>query len=371
MSHVARTGWHGVVVHFRGCSGEPNRLPRAYHSGDSAEIDWILQRLAKLQGGPVHPVGVSLGGNALLKWLGEHGTDAVQFVRAAATISAPVDLMAAGAALGRGFNLIYTHAFLRTLKRKSLAKLARHPDLYDPRLVRRASTLRAFDDVVTAPLHGFRRIPTITGHAQAANRGFRPSRSERSSSTRATTLFCPRPRCLPASTWRLQSSSNNHPMAVTWASSAVVRPVTSTGCLSVSFASSAPDTDRGLRAGRAAIRPPPPPTIARKRVQMTATPKSTIAPQIFRVYDIRGIVATALTPEATEIIGQAIGSEAKDRGVKEIAIGRDGRLTGPICHGRSHADCRPPVSTSSISAWWQRRFSTSPAIISGRVPASP
>jgi predicted alpha/beta-fold hydrolase len=156
MSHVARTGWRGVVVHFRGCSGEPNRLPRAYHSGDSAEIDWILQRLAKLQGGPVHPVGVSLGGNALLKWLGEHGTDAVQFVRAAATISAPVDLMAAGAALGRGFNLIYTHAFLRTLKRKSLAKLARHPDLYDPRLVRRASTLRAFDDIVTAPLHGFR-----------------------------------------------------------------------------------------------------------------------------------------------------------------------------------------------------------------------
>ena len=63
---------------------------------------------------------------------------------------------------------------------------------------------------------------------------------------------------------------------------------------------------------------------------MTATPQSTIPPQIFRAYDIRGIVATALTPEATEIIGQAIGSEAKDRGVKEIAIGRDGRLTGPV-----------------------------------------
>ena len=156
MAHVAGAGWHGVVVHFRGCSGELNRLPRAYHSGDSAEIDWILRRLAHVRHAPVYAVGVSLGGNALLKWLGEHGTDAAPFVSATAAISAPVDLMSAGEALGRGFNLIYTRAFLRTLKRKSLAKLAHHPNLYDARLVRNARTLREFDDVVTAPLHGFR-----------------------------------------------------------------------------------------------------------------------------------------------------------------------------------------------------------------------
>jgi predicted alpha/beta-fold hydrolase len=155
MAHVRDVGWRGVVVHFRGCAGEPNRLPRAYHSGDSAEIDWILRRFNQRLGAPPHVVGVSLGGNALLKWLGERGAEAKSLASAAAAISAPVDLMAAGDALGRGFNLIYTRAFLRTLKRKSLAKLEHHAGIYDDDRVRRARTLREFDDVVTAPLHGF------------------------------------------------------------------------------------------------------------------------------------------------------------------------------------------------------------------------
>jgi predicted alpha/beta-fold hydrolase len=145
-----------VVVHFRGCAGEPNRLPRAYHSGDSAEIDWILRRVGQRIGAPPYVVGVSLGGNALLKCLGERGAEAQSLASAAAAISAPVDLMAAGDALGRGLNMIYTRAFLRTLKRKSLAKLEHHPGIYDDDRVRRARTLREFDDVVTAPLHGFR-----------------------------------------------------------------------------------------------------------------------------------------------------------------------------------------------------------------------
>jgi predicted alpha/beta-fold hydrolase len=156
MAHARAIGWNGVVVHFRGCGGEANRLPRAYHSGDSAEIDWILRRLS--QGRTVAPfvAGVSLGGNALLKWLGERGAEAKSLASAAVAVSAPVDLMAAGDTLGRGFNMIYTRAFLRTLKRKSLAKLEHHPGIYDGDRVRRASTLRQFDDVVTAPLHGFR-----------------------------------------------------------------------------------------------------------------------------------------------------------------------------------------------------------------------
>jgi predicted alpha/beta-fold hydrolase len=156
MSEVASHGWRGVVVHFRGCSGTPNRLPRAYHSGDSSELDWMLRRLRALSQGLLYAVGISLGGNVLLKWLGERGTVANDIVSAAAAVSAPVDLMAAGDALGSGFNLVYTTAFLRTLKRKSLAKLGRHPELYDPVAVQRARTLRAFDNVVTAPLHGFR-----------------------------------------------------------------------------------------------------------------------------------------------------------------------------------------------------------------------
>ena len=83
-SHYARSlmraveahGWCGVVAHFRGCSGEPNRLARAYHSGDSAEIDWVLRRFAAHVSAPIFVAGVSLGGNALLKWLGEQGTAA-------------------------------------------------------------------------------------------------------------------------------------------------------------------------------------------------------------------------------------------------------------------------------------------------------
>jgi predicted alpha/beta-fold hydrolase len=157
MAHVRDQGWRGAVVHFRGCSGEANRLPRAYHSGDAAEIDWMLRRLRAGNGdAPLYAIGVSLGGNALLKWLGEQGAAASQVVGAAAAVSAPLDLMAAGDALGRGFNLVYTRVFLNTLKRKSIAKLAVHPELYEAALVRSARTLRAFDNVVTAPLHGFR-----------------------------------------------------------------------------------------------------------------------------------------------------------------------------------------------------------------------
>ena len=156
MANVRDRGWRGAVVHFRGCSGEPNRLPRAYHSGDSAEIDWILRRLQPHAGKRLYVTGVSLGGNALLKWLGEQGDAAAQVVACAAAVSAPLDLMAAGDALGSGFNAVYTRNFLWTLKRKSLAKLEAHPQIYDASRVRAARTLRDFDNVVTAPLHGFR-----------------------------------------------------------------------------------------------------------------------------------------------------------------------------------------------------------------------
>ncbi len=157
MTALRGRGMRGVVVNFRGCSGEPNRLPRAYHSGDAQEIEWILRRFRSRNAeAPLYAVGVSLGGNALLKWLGESGQSAIGVVDAAAAVSAPLDLMAAGDALGQGFSLVYAHNFLRTLKAKSLAKLERFPGLFDANAVRAAGTLREFDDLVTAPLHGFR-----------------------------------------------------------------------------------------------------------------------------------------------------------------------------------------------------------------------
>ena len=166
-SHYARTlmaaalgrGADGVVIHFRGCSGEPNRLPRAYHSGDSDEADWVLRRLAARraaarQTGPLLVAGVSLGGNVLQKWLGERGADA-GFVAAAAAVSPPQDLHAGAIALSKGFNRIYTANFLKTLRTKSLAMLDRHPGLFDRSRVAASRDFFDFDELVTAPLHGF------------------------------------------------------------------------------------------------------------------------------------------------------------------------------------------------------------------------
>ena len=149
MADLLAIGWRGVVVHWRGCSGNPNLLARAYHSGDSAEVDWILRRLR-----PDFVAGVSLGANALLKWLGEQGSQA-GFIRAAAGVSAPQDLQAGAVALSAGFNRLYCWNFMTTLKRKSIAKLDRFPGLYDRQKLLASRNFFDFDDLVTAPLHGF------------------------------------------------------------------------------------------------------------------------------------------------------------------------------------------------------------------------
>lgn len=156
MAAVRAHGWSGVVPHFRGCSGEPNRLPRAYHSGDSAEIDWILQRLRRqFPQRTLFAAGVSLGGNALAKWLGEREEAARKVVAAAAAVSAPLDLTLAGHHLGRGFNQVYTQHFLSTLKQTAAEKLARFPGLFDGERLRRVRNLYDFDDLLTGPLHGY------------------------------------------------------------------------------------------------------------------------------------------------------------------------------------------------------------------------
>ena len=156
VARAARSGWRCVVPHFRGCSGEPNRLPRGYHSGDSDELDWIFKRLL-LSNQNLFAAGISLGGNVLLKWLGEQGENARRILRGAAAVSAPLDLAASGKALDRGLNRhIYARMFLATLRPKAAEKLRRFPGLIVGERLRAASTLREFDDAVTAPLHGFR-----------------------------------------------------------------------------------------------------------------------------------------------------------------------------------------------------------------------
>ena len=157
LAALARRGWRGIVPHFRGCGGEPNRLPRAYHSGDHAEIAAMLAAIRKRipPAARLYAVGVSLGGSALLNWLGRERGDAARTLTAAAAVSTPLDLMAAGIAIDQGLNRIYAKHFLATLKPKALAIAARFPGLLDVVQVRRARTLWDFDDVVTAPLHGF------------------------------------------------------------------------------------------------------------------------------------------------------------------------------------------------------------------------
>ena len=157
MAHLTAMGWCGVVPHFRGCAGEPNRQPRAYHSGDHEEIGAMLATLAARReaGTPLFAVGVSLGGSALLNWLGRAGATAERTLTAAAAVSAPLDLTAAGIAIGRGVNRIYTRHFLQTLKPKALAMEVRFPGLFDRRRLRAVRTMWEFDEAVTAPLHGF------------------------------------------------------------------------------------------------------------------------------------------------------------------------------------------------------------------------
>jgi predicted alpha/beta-fold hydrolase len=144
-------------LNFRGCSGVPNRAARLYHSGDSAELDWIIAQLVKRDpGAPILPVGISLGGNVLLKWLGEMGEQAPEEVRAAVAISTPFDLAAAAAEMSRRSGLIYTRLFLRSLKPKAMRKAREYPGILDLKAVRKARDWRQYDDAVTAPLHGFR-----------------------------------------------------------------------------------------------------------------------------------------------------------------------------------------------------------------------
>lgn len=158
MNEIKRRGLRGVAVHFRGCSGEVNRLARAYHSGDSAEIDWILRRIRGRElNASLYAVGISIGGNMLLKWLGERGDDALRVVNRAAAISVPVDLTIAAQRLDYGFNKrVYTSQFLRPMRQKVLAKIGRHKLAIDARAVRATSTFRQIDDLYTAPIHGFK-----------------------------------------------------------------------------------------------------------------------------------------------------------------------------------------------------------------------
>jgi predicted alpha/beta-fold hydrolase len=166
---VARSlGWRFALPHFRGCSGELNLAPRAYHSGDFEEVGWMLARFRALHEGPIVAAGVSLGGNALMRWAEEHGQSAAATVRAVASVCSPVDLAAAGRAIDSGLNRhLYARMFLRSMIPKALRKLEQYPGLFDGERLREVRDLYGFDNLFTAPLHGFRDTDDYWARASA------------------------------------------------------------------------------------------------------------------------------------------------------------------------------------------------------------
>lgn len=156
MSHLARIGWRGVIPHFRGCGGNPNLTARAYHSGDHEEVGRLLEAVrARVPSAPVFAAGVSLGGSALLNWLGRADAKAAVKVEAAVAVSTPLDLTISGVCIEQGLNRIYARHFLQTLVPKGMAMAQQFPQVLDYDKVRRVASMYEFDDVVTAPLHGF------------------------------------------------------------------------------------------------------------------------------------------------------------------------------------------------------------------------
>lgn len=156
MAATVAKGWRGVVIHFRGCSGEPNRLPRVYYAGDTPEIQLLLSHVREASPqSPIYAAGVSLGANALLKWLGESGEEAKAIISKAVAVSAPMDLAASATALDTGLNrILYTPRFVNSMRPKALAMNERFPGLLDTNKINAAKTIHDIDNAVTAELYG-------------------------------------------------------------------------------------------------------------------------------------------------------------------------------------------------------------------------
>jgi uncharacterized protein len=164
-------GLRTATLNFRSCSGEPNRTARMYHAGETEDLGFVLDLLARrFPDAPLGVLGYSLGGNVLLKYLGEQGSSASSRVRAAVAVSVPFDLAAGARRLERGVGRLYSEHFLRSLRRKYAEKRETIGARCDSARVRRSRTLREFDDAATAPLHGFRDVEHY--YASSSSRAF-------------------------------------------------------------------------------------------------------------------------------------------------------------------------------------------------------
>jgi uncharacterized protein len=157
LDEAHRRGWGADLFLFRGCGGEMNRARRSYHSGETTDLALVIEHITReFPAAPLGLAGVSLGGNVLLKYLGERGRELSPQIRAAAAVSVPYDLERGCRRIGQGFSRVYGRNFLRTLRRKALAKLDVYPEIANANAIRAANSIYDFDDVYTAPVHGFR-----------------------------------------------------------------------------------------------------------------------------------------------------------------------------------------------------------------------
>lgn len=147
-------GWRSVLIHFRGCSGEPNRLSRNYHSGDTGDVNLLVHILKEREPQTkMTAVGVSLGGNVLLKWLGETG--AQNQLTAAIAISVPFQLNVVAKHVTKGFSKLYQWYFIKCLRKRLSHKFRLRPTHLDKSAFDDVNTMYDFDERITAPLHGF------------------------------------------------------------------------------------------------------------------------------------------------------------------------------------------------------------------------
>lgn len=172
LAQAQRRRWSATLLVFRGCGDAPNQARRFYHSGETSDLELVMTTLARRDPSVTRFVaGVSLGGNVLLKWLGE-SSEAARRVRAAAAVSVPFDLEAGARKISAGLSRIYDWSFLQSLRRKAGAKLARYPDLFDHERLARARNVYEFDDAVTAPVHGFADASDY--YSRSSSLGFLP-----------------------------------------------------------------------------------------------------------------------------------------------------------------------------------------------------
>lgn len=157
MHEASIRGWRGCVACYRSCGGELNRLPRAYFAGDTAECAWVVQCVhARFPEAPIYLAGMSLGGNYVAKYAGDMGESIPSYVRAIAAVGAPLDLVAGSEIVSHGANRFYAKMFLSTLQEKVERKIQIFGDFIDVRAFRRVKNLYEFDEVYTAPIHGFK-----------------------------------------------------------------------------------------------------------------------------------------------------------------------------------------------------------------------